>query len=100
LRFSKSPPAIGLRTPAVQIFNRYQSRGAIDLINLRWLLSPLWRVTGIAAAVLAAHISDSRIRLLVLGLEGGDQRILGIDYDMPRALVELKTYGILHFPAS
>jgi len=79
LRFSKCPLAIGQRTPAVRIFNRYQSRGAIDLINLRGLLSPLRRVTGIAAAVLAAHISDGRIRLLVLGLEGCDQRILGID---------------------
>jgi len=68
--------------------------------DLLGLLSSLRRVTGIAATVLAAHISDGRIRLLMFGLEGGDQRILGIDNDMPRALVELKTYGILHFPAS
>jgi hypothetical protein len=71
-----------------------------DMLGLRRLFSSVRRVTGVTAAVLAAHISDGRIRLLVLGLEGCDQRILGIDNDVPGALIEFKTNGILHFPAS
>src|SRR5882724_9520471 len=46
------------------------------------------RMPAVAALVLRADIVDARRRLVELDLEGGDERVLGLDVDVVRLAVE------------
>jgi hypothetical protein len=48
-------------------------------------------VTRVTALILAANVHDQRVRALHLDFEGGNQRIFGVDGDVARLLLVLKT---------
>lgn len=56
----------------------------------------LWmRVPPIAAAIGFANISNHGIRPMIFGLQGRDQRILGVDRQNFRSPRESKTYDVI-----
>ena len=54
--------------------------------STRVLDAHMRRVTGVAPTILRADVHDQRFWVLSLGLEGGDERVLGVHHD------------VVHFP--
>lgn len=48
----------------------------------------------VAALVALAHVSDHGVRVLGLGLEGGDEGILGLDGEGVRTPLAAKPHGV------
>src|ERR1700736_2881711 len=54
------------------------------------------RVTCVAPSILRANVHDLRFRVLGLGLEGGDERVLGLHHEVVHLTFVLEPDGESH----
>lgn len=48
-------------------------------------------MTSVAASILSTHVHDPRFRALRLDLEGGDERVFGVDHHMLGSALQLQS---------